>query len=156
YIEDLIQHRARVLHVAFVRSPFPSARIHNINTALARQAEGVVAVVTGEDIAQHVGSLPRPGAPFLPGFPEAPEHPILAHEFVRLVGEPVAAVVAESVAQAYDARDLVEVDYEPEPAVADLEQALAPKAPLVHVGFSGNVLSRRQHVSGDPDKAFAM
>jgi CO/xanthine dehydrogenase Mo-binding subunit len=82
YVEDIIHHRADVLHVAFVRSPFPSARIRAISIAGATEADGIVAVVNGEDVGQHPGSLPLPGAPFLPGFPEAPHHPILAHEVV--------------------------------------------------------------------------
>jgi CO/xanthine dehydrogenase Mo-binding subunit len=91
----------------------------------------------------------------LAGLPDAPQHPILAHDLVRFVGEPVAAVVAESVAHAPDARDMVEGDYDPLPAVVDLEQALGSTAPLVHPGFAGNVLSRRQHIFGEPRKAFA-
>jgi carbon-monoxide dehydrogenase large subunit len=114
----------------------------------------VVRVVSGADLGQDV-ALPPPGPPFLPGFPAAPPHPALARGQVRFVGEPVVAVVAQSAAVAQDARDLVEVDYEPLPAVADLESALRPDAPLVHGEYAGNVLSTRRHVAGDPDRVFA-
>jgi carbon-monoxide dehydrogenase large subunit len=137
-----------------VRSPLPSARIRRLDTANAAAAPGVVRVVRGADVA-HLASLPLPGPPFLPGFPAAPPHPILAHEQVRFVGEPVAAVVAESAAQAEDARDLVEADYEPLPGVADLQAALRPDAPLVHADFPGNLLATRRHIAGDPEGAFA-
>src|SRR5437588_11462868 len=78
YVEDLACRRDGVLHVAFVRSPFPSARIRAVDTAAAAAVPGVVRVISGAEVAQ-LGSLPLPGAPFLPGFPSAPHHPILAH-----------------------------------------------------------------------------
>src|SRR5438270_12517376 len=118
YVDDLIARHTGVVHVAFVRSPFPSARIRDLDTTLAAATPGVVTIVRGGDLAE-LGSLPLPGAPFLPGFPPAPHHPILASEVVRFVGEPVVAVVADSVAHAQDARDLVQVDYEPLAAVPD-------------------------------------
>src|SRR5438105_171507 len=134
YVDDLISRLAGVVHVAFVRSPFPSARIRDLDSSLAAAARGVVGIVHGGDQAE-LGSLPLPGAPFLPGFPPAPPHPILASDMVRFVGEPIVAIVADSVAHAEDARDQVQVDYEPLPAVADLGAALRPDAPLVHAGF---------------------
>jgi aerobic carbon-monoxide dehydrogenase large subunit len=154
YVEDLRPERSGLLHIAFVRSPLPSAAIRGLDTSAASAAPGVVRVVTATDVA-HLTSLPPPGPPFLPGFPAAPQHPVLAHDRVRFVGEPVAAVVAESAALAEDARDLVEVDSEPLPAVADLEAALRSGAPLVHAEYPGNVLATRRHVAGDPDGAFA-
>jgi aerobic carbon-monoxide dehydrogenase large subunit len=154
YLEDLLAKRNGVLHVAFVRSPVPSGRITRLDTAAAWNATGVVRVLTGRD-SGFAAELPPPGPPFLPGFPTAPPQAVLANEQVRFVGEPIAAVVAESVALAQDARDLIEVEFEPMPAVADLEAAVAQDAPLVHPNYPGNVLASRRHTSGDPESAFA-
>lgn len=111
------------LHLAFVRSPLAHGRITGVATAAAAAAPGVVAVFTAADLdlPAHHGlmvvnkDLPRPP---------------LATDRVRFVGEAVAVVVAESKAAAVDATELVEVDYDPLPAVADMEAALAPDAPL--------------------------
>jgi carbon-monoxide dehydrogenase large subunit len=154
YLDDLLAQRSGVLHVAFLRSPLPSGRITSLDTAAASRAPGVVRVVTGRDTG-FGAALPPPGPPFLPGFPDAPRQPALAQDQLRFVGEPIAAVVAESAALAQDARDLIEVDFEALPAVADLEAALAQDAALVHPDYPGNVLATRRHTSGDPDGAFA-
>jgi len=95
YVEDLCAARKDLLHVAFVRSPLPSARIRQIHTTTAAAAPGVVAVVTGTDLAT-LKTLPLPGPPFLPGFPTAPHHPPLALERVRFVGGFCDVVVESS------------------------------------------------------------
>ena len=154
YIQDLRSGDNRLLHVVFVRSPLASAQIQMVHTAAAAASTGVVRVVTGADLHE-LNSLPLPGAPFLPGFPAAPAHPVLARDRVHFVGEPVAAIVAESVALAEDARDLVEVDYDPLPAVASLEDALRADAPAVHDDFPGNILATNRRVAGEPDAVFA-
>ncbi|HEV7470578.1 MAG: aerobic carbon-monoxide dehydrogenase large subunit [Pseudonocardiales bacterium] len=112
-----------LLHVAFVRSPLAHGLVTGIETADAAAADGVVAVYTAADLglpAHHGLMVLNPDLP----------RPPLATDRVRFVGEAVAMVVAESKAAAVDAAELVEVDYDPLPAVVDLEEAFAPDAEL--------------------------
>ena len=150
YLDDL--RLPGLLHAAFVRSVHAHAEVRRVVTERARGAPGVAAALSGQDLPEWV----RPLAPRLegPGF-RPTEWPALAPERVRFVGEPVAALCAESPAQAADACDLVEVDCEPLPGVADVESALAPGAPLLHEGVHGNVLFRSDYSLGDVDGAFA-
>jgi len=126
---------AGLLHAAFVRSPHAHARINAINTAAAVKADGVVDVVTAASL----------GHPYLLAMLEREEFtptrmPILAGETVRFVGEPVAVVIADDPYRAEDAIELVEVDWDPQPAVTSIEQAEAPAAPRLHPDASGNRL----------------
>jgi carbon-monoxide dehydrogenase large subunit len=122
-------------YAAFVRSPHAHARIKGIRTDGARRAPGVLAVYTGEDVAAaKLGTLPCGwlitdvnGQPM-----KEPPYPVLAQGKVRFVGERVAVVIAETAAQARDAAELVEVDYEPLAAVTDASKARAPGAPVIH------------------------
>jgi carbon-monoxide dehydrogenase large subunit len=122
-------------HAAFVRSPHAHARIKSIDTTKAKAASGVLAVYTGDDIAAaKLGGLPCGwlitdvnGQPM-----KEPPHPVLAQGKVRYVGDQVALVVAETQAQARDAAELVEVDYEALPAVVDAVKARAKGAPALH------------------------
>jgi carbon-monoxide dehydrogenase large subunit len=121
-------------HAVFLRSPHAHARIRAIDTGAAAAAPGVLAVYTGEDVARDgLGTmsvrLPRKRPDGSPMF--ARPHPGLVRDRVRHVGDPVAMVVAESLAQAKDAADLLAVDYEPLPAVTDTAAAAAPGAPPV-------------------------
>lgn len=114
---------AGLAHVAFVRSPVAHALLTGIDTTAAAAAPGVLAVYTAADLdlpAHHGLMVLNPALPRLP----------LATDRVRFVGEAVALVVAESRAAAVDATELVEVDYDPLPAVTDIEAALADDAPL--------------------------
>ena len=111
-----------LLHLAFVRSPLAHGRITGIDTAAAAASPGVVAVYTAADL-----DLPAHHGLFVLN-PELPRPP-LATDRVRFVGEAVAVVVGETKAAAVDAVELVEVDYDPLPAVADPEAALADGAP---------------------------
>ncbi|OGA27898.1 MAG: carbon monoxide dehydrogenase [Betaproteobacteria bacterium RIFCSPLOWO2_12_FULL_67_28] len=120
-------------HAAFVRSPHAHARIKSVNTAMARTAPGVLAVYTGDDTAK-LGGLPCGwlitdvnGQPM-----KEPPYPVLAQGKVRFAGERVAVVIAETLAQARDAAEMVEVDYEPLPAVVDGAKARAKGAPALH------------------------
>src|SRR5215470_4124398 len=118
FTEDVTDDRlAGAVHVVFVRSPLAHGRILSIDTAAAGAAPGVVAVVTGADL----GSVPavRPPGRCHPAMGQ----PLLATGVVRFAGEPVAAVVAEWPAAAADAAELVAVDYEPLPAVVEVEDA---------------------------------
>ena len=112
----------RMAHVAFVRSPHAHARIVGIKTDKAKKAPGVIAVVTGAELAKvmtpWVGVLTH-----LKGLKSAPQHAI-AVERACWQGEAVCAVVARTRAQAEDACELVEVKYQPLPAVTDPETAL--------------------------------
>jgi carbon-monoxide dehydrogenase large subunit len=123
----------RQTHAAFVRSPHAHAVIKKIESRKARQSPGVLAVYTGEDLAK-LGGLPCGwlitdvnGQPM-----KEPKHPCLAEGKVRYVGDQVAIVVAETQAQARDAAELVEVDYEVLPAVVDATQAIRKGAPQLH------------------------
>ena len=130
----------------------PTPVINGINKDAASALAGVVSVVTGADIGDSVGSVPCAAAnPTL----RTPPHPVLAQEVVRYVGEPVVAVVAEDSYTARDALDLIEVDYEPLPAVSDLEKALQPGSPLVHSQWDSNQAFTFECGTGDMDKARA-
>ena len=110
-----------MLHLAMVRSPFAHARITAIDTAAARAATGVIAVLTGADIADEQGALPN--AWQVTPDQKAPVHPAMAVDHVAFAGEIVAMVVARNAAEANDAADLVDVDYEELPPVLDLRAA---------------------------------
>jgi len=146
-------------HLAFVRSPYPHARIASIDASAALAMPGVIAVYTGADLlAAGVRPLPASQAFRRPdgSRPTSPPRRVLAHETVRFVGEPVAAVIASTRERARDARDAVAVDYEELPMVADLDAALADGAPLVWPDAGSNVVARARH--GDAaaaDAAFA-
>ncbi|TBH20949.1 xanthine dehydrogenase family protein molybdopterin-binding subunit [Thermus thermamylovorans] len=135
YVDDIVL--PGTVHVAFVRSPYAHARIQGVRVEKALQAPGVLRVLTGEDFARE-GVRPMPVGWLLPTL-RIPPRPVVAKEEVHHVGEVVAVVVAETRAQAEDAALLVEVDYEPLPAVADVERALAPGAPQLHSEAPGNV-----------------
>src|SRR5690349_3524631 len=116
YVDDV--RLAGLLSAAILRSPHAHARIKSIRTDAARRLAGVVDVIVGEDLRGKIGSLPC-------AWPVAnrPFHPVLALDKVRFVGEPVAIVVAHDAYIANDALELIEVDYEPLPAVTDPEKA---------------------------------
>jgi carbon-monoxide dehydrogenase large subunit len=124
-----------------VMSPHAHARIKNIDTAAAKAAPGVLAVLTGADAeADKMGSL----VPIMPEDMGGPKgyrtlRPILSSGKVRAVGDRVAFVVAETVQQARDAAELIAVDYEPLPAVVVLEDAVKPGAPIIWDGAPKNV-----------------
>ena len=157
YVDDV--HLERMAHGAFVRSPYAHARIASIDAAAALEAPGVLAVYTGEDwTAAGFGPLPtRTQAKFTDGSPiPVPPRPGLVTDVARCVGDPVAMVVAETPAQARDAAELVEVDYEPMDAVTDPVAALADGAPLVWQQAPGNLAV--EFATGDADavaQAFA-
>ena len=157
YVDDV--HLEGMVHGAFVRSPYAHARIASIDAAAALEAPGVLAVYTGEDwTAAGFGPLPtRTQAKFTDGSPiPVPPRPGLVVGVARCVGDPVAMVVAETSAQARDAAELVEVDYEPMDAVTDPVAALAEGAPLVWEQAPGNLAV--EFATGDADavaQAFA-
>ncbi len=129
-------------HAYVLRSPHAHARLLRVDATAARKATGVLAVLTGADVrADGLGDIPC----MIPlqnadGTPrgETPR-PVLAVERVRHVGDPVALVVAETLAQAKDAAELVEVDYEPLPSVADTYAATRPGAAQAWPDIKNNV-----------------
>jgi carbon-monoxide dehydrogenase large subunit len=127
YVDDLTL--PDTLAVVFVRSPYAHARIKGINTVAARALPGVVTVVTGADVE---GSMQPVPIIFRLLDMKAPTRRAITIDKARFVGDIVAAVVAESRAVAEDAAELVEVDYEPLPAVTNQEAAMQPGAPLLH------------------------
>jgi len=146
-----------LLHVAFLRSPHAHASIRSIDGSRARAMPGVQAVLTGEDVRPA-----RLGRQLL-------DWPVLAWDRVRLVGDRVAAVAAETLQQAEAALWEIDVDYEELPAVFDLDAALAPEAPVLHPDAASyrslddiqrhqphpNVQGHQRHEHGDVDGGFA-
>ena len=140
FVDDLGQPGD--LHLAFVRSPYAHARVIGLDAGDAKAADGVVAVLTGAElVADKVGSFPlNPALKNAAGQKMSTPHLFaLATDLVRFVGQPVAAVVAESRAAADAAAALVVVDYEPLPAVASIDAALADTAPQLWPEAPGNV-----------------
>jgi 2-furoyl-CoA dehydrogenase large subunit len=147
FIDDL-PTAANVHHAAIVRSPHAHARIHGYDMTAALRMEGVVALITGADVAKHT-------KPFPVGVSAPVHYYCAATDKARFVGEPVAVVVARTRALAEDAAHAVRVDYEPLPAVVDVERALEPGAPVLHEAVGSNLAGHRRLLYGDPDGAFA-
>ncbi|HKW90267.1 MAG TPA: xanthine dehydrogenase family protein molybdopterin-binding subunit [Methylomirabilota bacterium] len=139
---------AGVHAAAIVRSPHAHARILGYDVGAALAMEGVVGVITGDDVA-------RSTRPFSVGVPAPVHYYCAATDRARFVGEPVAVVVARDRYLAEDAADAVIVRYEPLPAVVDVERALEPGAPVLHEAVGSNLAGHRRLVYGEPDRAFA-
>jgi carbon-monoxide dehydrogenase large subunit len=139
------------LHVAFLRSPYAHARITGVDTAPAKERPGVVGVFSGRDLAEEQGSLPC--AWVVTEDMKLPDHPPMAVDEVRYVGEPVACVVARDKAAAVDALEEIDVDYEPLSAVVDMEAAIADGADLVHDDLGTNKSYTWVFENGDLDAA---
>jgi carbon-monoxide dehydrogenase large subunit len=126
-----------------LRSPHAHARIKSIDTAKAKAAPGVLLVLTGADArAEKLGVLPCGAPPIAFGGPLKAFmglHPVLPHDVVRHVGDPVAFVVAETLHQARDAAELIKIDYQELPAAIVTDQAAKPGAPLVWEGAPSNI-----------------
>src|SRR5918911_3734169 len=153
YLEDLVL--PGLVQLAFARSPHAHGRLGHIDVSAARELPGVVAVLTAADIS---AGLPAD----LPGdWPSSfeddhrPPNKVLARDKVRFVGEAVVAVLAETRAQANDAIDALEIDYDPLPAVADPEAALQPGAPRLYEEFGTNLAHRMRKHGGDVEAAFS-
>jgi aerobic carbon-monoxide dehydrogenase large subunit len=158
YVDDL--RVAGCLHAAVLRSPHAHARIRSIRLDRLRAHSGGIHAFTYRDLQDVLRPLPLAGSPPPPlqarvGFrlKTAIQH-ALAVDRVRHVGEPVAVVVAPDAYLAQDALDLIDVDYEPLPAVADVEAALAAGAPLLHEEWGDNVGVGFEARVGDAERAF--
>ncbi|MER6812398.1 xanthine dehydrogenase family protein molybdopterin-binding subunit [Spirillospora sp. NPDC000708] len=142
---------AGALYVAFLRSPHAHARIAGVDVAQARSRPGVVAAFSGADFADEQGALPC--AWVVTEDMKHPDHPPMAVDEVRYVGEPVACVVARDRYAAFDALEEIDVDYEPLPAVVDMEAAVADGADLVHEDLGTNTSYTWVFENGDLDAA---
>lgn len=150
YLDDIVVPGA--LHAHFLRTPHPHARIRSIDAAAARAAPGVVAVVTGRDLAEW--TTPYRTAPPIEGL-----HPVefttLPIDKVRFIGDPVACIVATDRYLAEDAAELIEIVYDELGVVADMDRAVAAGAPLVDESLPSNLISRQSFTAGDPTRCFA-
>jgi 2-furoyl-CoA dehydrogenase large subunit len=139
-----------MVHAAIVRSPYPHARIVGIDANRALATLGVLAVISGDEVA-------AVGSPFgnllAPPYDQVEDYGIAVGK-VRYVGEPIAVVVAEDKYLAQDAAELVEVEYEPLEAVLSGEDGLRQDAPLVHENVPSNALWHRRFTYGDVEGAF--
>jgi 2-furoyl-CoA dehydrogenase large subunit len=147
YMDDL-GVKPGTLHAAILRSPHAHADILSVNSEAALRLPGVIAVVSGKDVAAITAPLPS-------GLRAPIEARAIATERVRYVGEPVAIAIACDRYRAEDALDATEVEYRPLPAVVDPEIAVTGEAPILHATVGSNVVSDRTFVYGDPDTAFA-
>src|SRR5918994_499557 len=149
YVDDI--NLPGMLHMSILRSPVAHARINSIDTSAAEALDGVVAVVTGELLAQHNLAW----MPTLSGDTQA----VLATDKVRMQGQEVACVIAEDSYVAHDALELIDVDYDPLPVVISPQAALDPTAPLIRDDKDDQTDNKVYHwEAGDPEateKAFA-
>src|SRR5712672_642514 len=149
YVSDL--ELPRMAHVAFLRSPLAHAKILGIDATAAKRLPGVIAVVTGQEIAAvitpWVGVLSH-----LKGLKSAPQSAI-AIDRVCWQGEAVAAIVATSRAAAEDAAEHVSVGYEELDAATDMRAALVPTTPVIHPALGDNLAFECNHVAGAVDAA---
>jgi 4-hydroxybenzoyl-CoA reductase alpha subunit len=143
YADDLSM--PGMLHGKLLRNPHPHARITRIDTSRAEKLQGVRAVITGKDF---------PGIKY-GNLPQTRDYLPLAIDTVRYVGEEVAAVAAIDEDTAEEALDLIEVEYEPLPAVFDPEEAMRSSAPLLHDDAPGNVCAQVAFEFGMVDEAFS-
>ncbi len=143
-----------MLQAAFVRSPHAHARIRGVDASAARALPGVVGIFTHEDLADF-WKAPLPCAWGAYPLLKNPAHWPLAKGVARHVGDPVAIVVADSRAAVDDAIQQVRVDYEPLPAVVDLDAAVAPGSPRVHEDLADNISFTFDHKTDGVDAAFA-
>ena len=149
YTDDLVL--PGMLHAAFVRSPHAHARITSVDTTAAKAVPGVAAVLTAEDVERlthPIANQPVPGH-------KSPPIYGLTRDKVRLVGDVIAMVVADSRYIAEDAAELVEVDYEPLPPVASIAHALDPSRPPLFEELGDNLAFDLPQSWGDVDGAFA-
>ena len=145
---DDMGERPGAAHAAVLRSPHAFAEIVGIDAAAALSMPGVVAVLTGEDVAAW-------SQPFIAGVRQPMRHYALAVDRVRYAGEPVAIVVARDRYAAEDALERIEVEYRELGPVVDPVAAAAPGAPLLHHDVGSNIVSDRRFRYGDPGTAFA-
>ncbi len=137
FVDDMT--RPAMVHMAIVRSTHAHARIRSIDPSEAKKAPGVLAVYTYADFKDHIaGGLPV-SASFVAEKKQVPNQFPIAHDEVVYQGEPIAVVLADERYQAADAASLVQVEYDPLPAVVDIEKAMEKGSPTVHSGAPDNI-----------------
>jgi 2-furoyl-CoA dehydrogenase large subunit len=146
FIDDLAPVPG-IRHVAILRSPYAHAHISKIDATAARDLDGVIGVLTGAEIVETIDPLASAVRAPMQYFP-------IAVDKVRYVGEPVVLVVAVDRYVAEDALELIEVDYDPLPAVVDPLLAIDRDATLLHEAVGTNLVHHRTFRYGDPDQAF--
>jgi aerobic carbon-monoxide dehydrogenase large subunit len=149
YVDDVVI--PGMLYMAVARSIHAHARLKRVDISKAQKLPGVVAIVTGEEVAANCG--PVPCASEMPDLKPAYKH-LLAVGKVRFVGEPIAAIVAKDKYIARDAADLIEVDYEPLPAVVNPEKAMEASSPRLYDEFSDNIAFRFSFETNNTEEAF--
>lgn len=151
YVDDV--ELPRMAHVVYLRSPHAHARVVSVEASVARAMPGVIAIVDGARLAQvcapFVGTLSH-----MVGMRSAPQYAI-AIDRACWQGEAVLAIVADTRALAEDAVETIVVEWEPLPAVADMETALAPQTPVIHPELDSNLCYHRELDTGGVDAAFA-
>ncbi len=154
YVDDLRSPEGRpsALYMVAVRSPYAHAELKGIRMEAARELPGVIAAFESAELVNNLPPLEPLPLP-IPGL-KKPIRKVLATDRVRYVGDPVAVVLAENLYTALDARDLVEVDYDPLPAVTDPEAALDYDAPMLYEEFGSNVAFRSQSGGGNIQATF--
>jgi carbon-monoxide dehydrogenase large subunit len=152
YVDDI--KIPGMLHMSVLRSPYGHARINSINTEAARNHPGVVAVYTAQDLKGAVGNI-AVAVPLGEIANGMGTRGPLAEGKVRFYGDPVAVVIADDRYTARDARDLIEIDYEPLPAVVDVEKAMQPDSPRLYEEFDSNIALSSHPSTEEIDKVFA-
>src|SRR5262245_42660159 len=148
YVDDI--KVPGMLHMALLRSPHAHAQVTRAELAAAQAAPGVRVTLSGADLVGKIGPI-RPNW-VLPGT-RVPDRPVVAVDRVRFVGECVALVVAETRAQAYDALELIKVEYKALPAVVDEEAAIRAGAPLLHENVPNNIATHYRVGGGNYPQA---
>ncbi|MGB4828677.1 MAG: molybdopterin cofactor-binding domain-containing protein, partial [Paracoccaceae bacterium] len=151
FLDDLPEPK-NLIHIAFVTSPYARANILSIDAAAALALPGVIGVLTGKDLVDDIKTF----APVieLDGYRDV-RRPVVAVNRVNFVGETVAIILAETPYVAQDALDLVEVDYDPLPSVAEIKEALKPEAPVLHQHLGDNLIFKSSFETKDFDAHFA-
>ncbi len=154
YVDDI--KLPGMLHAAFVRSPMAHGRVLSVDASAARELPGVVAVLTGADLDAMTVPAPDPLLAMFGGGGPMPEFTLLATDKVRVVGDPVAIVVAESRYLAEDGCELVEVEYQDLPPVMSAAFALDPSSPPLFANLGDNIARpHSRHEFGDVAGTFA-
>ena len=140
-------------YAAFVRSEYAHANIVSIDTSAAMEVPGAIGFITPDEVLPHVNPV-RPAAPGSSEFAKPYDRFPVPPGKVTFVGDPIVAVAAETPHAAQDMAEAVVVEYDPMPVISDVEQAMAPDAPVIHAGMDGNVVFHRVYGDGDLERAF--
>jgi len=153
YVDDI--ELPNMTHCIFVGSPYAHARIKSVDVSRALRLNGVLAIITGKEVAKLMDPLPATSNYEAIGWHwRTPKVYPLAVDKVRFQGEPVAAIIAEHPYIALDAADLIDIEYELLPPVSDVNEAMQPGSPLVYEEWEDNMQVHLEFNFGDIDAAF--